>query len=302
VKRILPLCLLLCATVLFAQEGPPEGFSLNSNNSLQFSQIALSNWATGGESSLSLNGSMLLDGHHRRGRRSSDLAVNWLVGVFKTEGLPVRKSNDQLTMVALSGYHIKPNFFMGLLADITTQVAPSYIFNPTLVQALGGDPVKGIKIGDFMSPGSVEVGLGFRIVQPKPALDLIVAPFMLKQTVILDEDVRTLDKTLPHGLYGNNGKTVRSELGSYMRLNYSVPLMENVALDSKLKFFFGYDDKDVDTTLMLNLTGKINRLLSAGVQTTLIYDNDIDTDQVKPGKQEKVQLREVLGVNLTYGF
>jgi len=305
VRKLLPFPFLLCAGALFAQQSPPEGFSLNSINSLQASQIALSNWATGGESSVSLNGSFVIDARHKKGRMSSELVVNWLVGLFKTEDLPVRKSQDQLTIVAISGYHITPitpNFGAGLLADITTQVAPSYIFNRSLVQALGGDSVKGIKKGDFLSPGQIEVGVGFRIVKQKPLLDLILAPVMLKQTVILDKGIRTLDKTLPHGLYGNHGKTVRSETGAYARLFFRIPLMENVAADGNLKFFANYGDQDLDTSLNLTITGKINRLLSASLHTTLIHDNDVDTDLAKPGKQERVQLREVLGMNLTYAF
>ncbi len=295
-KKILLLHVLLCAGALSAQESPDEGFSLNSSNSLQFNQIALSNWAPGGESSLALNGSSTVDGRYNRGVVKSQLYANWLVGVFKTEDLPIRKSQDQLTIVALSKYHFSPNFAMGLLADLTTQVAPSYIFDLALVQALNGDPNKGIKTGDFLSPGYIELGYGFQYVKPKSGLDFIVAPVIVKQTVVLDEDIRTL------GLYGNGGKTVRSELGATLRLAAKVPLMENVAADSKLKFFADYADQNVDTSLLLNITGKINKMLSASVHATLLYDSDVDTDLAKPGKQKKVQIREVLGLNLTYAF
>lgn len=301
-KKLLSLSLLLYAGVLCAQENSNDGFSLNSSNSLQFSQMALSNWASGGESSVALNGTFKMDGHHKKGRMSSDLVVNWLVGFFKTEGLPVRKNQDQLTVVGLSGYHIRPNFGIGLLADVNTQIAPSYIFDKSTVEALGGDPIDGIKIGDFLSPGQIELGLGFRLVKEKPLIDLMLAPFMLKQTIILDESIRNLDKILGVGLYGNDGKTVRSEAGAYMKLFLSVPLMENVAANGKLKFFANYGDQDVDTSLNVNISGKINQLLSASIQTTLLHDNDVDTDPGKPGKQDRVQLREILGLNLTYAF
>ena len=294
-KKFLLIPLLLCAGSLSAQEAA-EGFSLNSKSSLQFNQIALSNWAPGGESSLALNGSSTLDGHYNRGVLKSQVYANWLVGVFKTEDLPIRKSQDQLTVVALSKYHFNPDFAMGLLADLTTQIAPSYVFDQATVQALNGNPDKGIKTGDFMSPGYIELGYGFQYVERKSGLDFIIAPAIVKQTVVLDEDIRTL------GLYGNNGKTVRSEVGATLRLAAKVPLMENVTADGKLKFFADYTDKTVDTSLLLNITGKINKMLSASVHTTLLYDSDVDTDLTKPGKQEKVQIREVLGLSLNYAF
>ena len=295
-KKILLLHALFFSGALSAQESPAEGFSLNSKSSLQFNQIALSNWAPGGESSLALNGSSTLDGRYNRGVVTSQLYANWLVGLFKTEDLPIRKSQDHLTIVALSKYHFTPDFAMGLLADLTTQVAPSYVFDQDLVQALNGDPDKGIKTGDFLSPGYIELGYGFQYVKPKSGLDFIIAPVIVKQTVVLDEDVRTL------GLYGNDGKTVRSQLGATVRIAARVPLMENVVADNKLKFFADYGDQNVDTSLLLSITGKINKMLSASVHATLLYDSDVDTDLAKPGKQEKVQIREVLGLSLTYAF
>jgi hypothetical protein len=300
VTRMLPLFLLLFAGNLVAQEGTAEGFSLSSSNSLQFSQVALSNWSSGGESSLALNGAFTAVAQHRQGRISTDVAANWMIGVFKSADVPVRKTNDQLTIVGISGFHFSPNFGVGVLADLSTQVAPSYIFERSTVLALGGDPVKGIKTGDFLSPGSIELGLGFRLVKAKPLLDLILAPLMMKQTVILDKDTRALDETL--GLYGNEGKTVRSEAGAYLKLFVSAPLMENVTADGKLKLFANYADQDVDSSLVLNISGKINQLLSASIHTTLLHDNDVDTDAGKPGKQNRVQIREIVGLNLTYAF
>ena len=244
----------------------------------------------------------MLDGRYKRGRSKSEIVVDWQLGLFKTEDLPVRRIHDQLRVTAGSGYPLRPGLNAGLLVDITTQVAPSYIYDAALAQALGGDPVKGTKAGDFLSPGQILAGIGFRFFKQKPSLNVILSPATLKQTVVLDEDVRTLDRTLPNGLYGNEGKTVRSEVGAYLTMKLKAPLMENVGADSDLKFFVNYSDKDVDTHWAVDITGKINELLSASLSTTLIHDNDVDTDPAKPGKQNRVQFREVLGLSLTYAF
>ena len=71
--------------------------------------------------------------------------------------------------------------------------------------------------------------------------------------------------------------------------------MKNVSADSDLKFFVNYSDVDVDTHWALNITGKINQLLSASLTTTLIYDTD--TDLIAPGKQNTVQFMEVFGLS-----
>ena len=53
---------------------------------------------------------------------------------------------------------------------------------------------------------------------------------------------------------------------------------------------------------LLNIDGKINENLSANINTTFVFDSDVDTDLTKQGKQEKLQIREVLGIKLVYAF
>ena len=200
----------------------------------------------------------------------------------------MQRIQDQLEVTAGYVYQLRTGLSTGAHAELSTQVAPSY-------------PVEGTKGGDFLSPATLHVGVPFLFVYWQ-RLNLILSPATLKQTVILDEDVRALDKTLPDGLYGNEGKTVRSEVGAYQRLRLKVPLMENVSAYGDLKFFVNYSDVDVDTHWALNITGKINQLLSASLTTTLIHDNDTDTDPIAPGKQNRVQFMEVFGLSLTYAF
>jgi hypothetical protein len=289
------------AGALQAQDNP-DGLYIDVKNSVQFSQTALSNWAPGGESSLALNGDVLAEVRQRRGRFGSQLTTRWLVGLFKAEDVPVRKSHDHLSIAGVSGYHLQDNITVGALANLTTQIAPSYIFDENVVQALGGNPDDRIKTGNLLSPGYLELGLGFQYLWPQPMVGLIVAPIMLKQTIIMDEDIRELDGALPSGLYGNEGKTVRSELGAHLKLVFQAPLMKNVTVSGQGTLFADYADPDIDAMGLLNIGGKINEHLSASINTTFVFNSDVDTDLAKPGKQEKLQVREVLGVKLVYAF
>jgi|GEM_PF-2765110 len=301
-KAVVLFHILLWAGVASAQERFPEGWAISNTGTLQLSQTALSNWAAGGESAIVLNSNLQMDARNKRGQWVTEFGADWLVGFYKAKGDPLRKNQDHLSITFISGYHMKPNYGVGVLAEVTTQVAASHVFDPAFVQAFGGDPEKGIKTGNFLSPGYIETGAGFRYVNLKPLVNFIFMPIVAKQTVILDEDVRALDAALPHGLYGNMGETVRSELGASLKLMLSVPLMTNVTAKGDMKFFSNYKDRDLDTTVILELVGKINKHLSASVHTTLLYDNDVDTNPAEPGNQQEVQIREVLGINLTYSL
>ena len=293
---------LLAGTGPLQAEDNPDGVHVDFKNSLQFSQTALSNWAPGGESSLALNGDVLAELRQKRGRFGSQLTTRWLVGLFKADDEPVRMSHDQLSIAGVSGFHLRGNITLGALANLTTQIAPSYIFDESVVQALGGNPDDGIKTGNLLSPGYLELGLGFRYLNPNPMVGLIVAPLMLKQTIIMDEDIRELDEALPSGLYGNEGKTVRSELGAHLKLVFQAPLMKNVTASGQGTLFAEYADPDVDAMGLLNIDGKVNEHLSASINTTFVFNSDVDTDLAKQGKQEKLQIREVLGIKLVYAF
>jgi hypothetical protein len=282
-----PLCILFSACALSAQQADPDGFSLNFQNTLQVTQTTMSNWAAGGESSASTYVDLNLDGRYIRGRSALEIVADWKLGLYKTEGEPVQRIQDQLEVTAGYVYQLRTGLSTGAHAELSTQVAPSY-------------PVEGTKGGDFLSPATLHVGVPFLFVYWQ-RLNLILSPATLKQTVILDEDVRALD-TPPNFLYGNEGKTFRSEVGAYQRLRFTVPLMENVSAESDLKFFLNYSDVDVDTYWELELIGKMNENLAVSLNTILIYDNDTDTDLTALGKQNRVQFSEVFGVQLTHTF
>jgi len=301
-RRMLIVFLLLCASPALAEEEKKEGWSLTSANSLQLSQVALSNWAAGGENSITVNTNFFAELGHNRGRRFSQLIANWQVGLYKAEDERIQKSADHLILVAVTGYNATPKLAIGVLADLTTQVAPSYERDPGFVAAFNGSLDDGIKIGSFLSPGYIEGGAGLRYVNENPSMELIFTPLGIKETVILDDDIRAIDAALPDGLYGNNGEKIRSEVGISLRMRNKIPLATNISADSNLKAFVRYGESDIDVSWVLKVTGKINKYISASVHTTALYDKNVDTDLSTPGKQEKIQIREVFGVELSYAF
>ena len=87
-----------------------------------------------------------------------------------------------------------------------------------------------------------------------------------------------------------------------LRMRNKVPIAKNVAADSYIKAFVPYGESDIDISWVLKITGQINKYLSADLHTTILFDKDVDTDLSEDGKQEEVQIREVLGIGLTYAF
>ncbi len=74
-------------------------------------------------------------------------------------------------------------------------------------------------------------------------------------------------------------------------------LMENIDLQTKLELFTNYSDKpeNVDVNWEVLIAAKINKYITATLNTQLLYDWDVY-------QQDKVQFKEVFGVGFSYKF
>lgn len=288
--------LLLVATILFtavsvfAQDDLVDGkFKVSGVTGLNLSQTAMSNWSAGGENSVAgtayLNGSAL--------RKSG----NWLwennlileYGIAKTKTNGTRKVGDKIDFSTKIGYSTNGIWFYTGMADFKTQFANGYKYT----EAGKGDP-----ISKFMAPAYSNVSLGMEY--RKPWFSLYLSPIAGKFTFVQDDHLSSI------GAFGvDKGDKFRSELGSYFKARAERELVENVKIISTLAMFTAYDKSfgnvDVDWDILISM--KINKFMSATLNTTLKYDDDIkyiNTDGVQKGP--RVQFKEVLGVGFSYNF
>ena len=108
------------------------------------------------------------------------------------------------------------------------------------------------------------------------------------------------------GAFGvDPGDRFKIECGAYLKGRAEMPLMENVSMITTADFFTPYSSQfgNVDVNWDVLISMKINKFLSATINTTLKYDNDVKTfeeDGTKRGA--KVQFKEILGVGVAYNF
>jgi len=263
--------------------------------SLNLSQLSLSNWAAGGDNSLSGNALVKLSADFDDGTLNWDNDLILGFGLIRTGSDPTRKSDDQIELSSKFGYKAAEKWFYSALFSFRTQFAQGYD-NP-------GEDDR-LKISDFMSPGYVNLSLGMDY-KPNKHLSLFLSPISTKFTFVLDEE---LSATGTYGL--DPGQQVRGEFGAYVKFAYKQEILKNVGLDTKIDFFSNYFDNPqyIDVTWDLLLTFKINEFLSASLMTQLIYDYDIQFgfDSTGDGEidsyESRVQFKELFGLGLTYSF
>ena len=296
-KIIFALAMFLIASGIHAQETTLADtlWKFSGTTSLNLSQLSLTNWAAGGDNSLSGNALINVSANYAKDKVSWENTLTLGFGLIKQGSDPTRKSDDQIDLASKLGLKASDKWFYTGLLGLKTQFAQGYD-NP-------GDANR-LKISNFMSPGYLNLSLGMDY-KPSEVFSLFLSPLSTKFTFVLDEDLSAA------GSFGlDPGKTSRAEFGAYIKMAFKKEILKNVTLDTKVDFFSNYLDnpQKVDVNWDLLLTFTINDYLSASLLTQFIYDYDIKfgTDTTGDGVPDtfdaKVQFKELFGLGLTYSF
>lgn len=280
------------ATITYAQtddKGYQEGaWVLKGVTGLNMSQTAMANWSAGGENSIAGNAYLNASLTHKKG--------NWLwvtnmvldYGLSKTKSQGMRKSSDKIGLSAQLGYSTDNVWFYTLMGDLNTQFAKGYDY-----------PDKEHQISNFFAPAYSNIALGMEW-RPKSNYSLLLSPVSTKMTFVTDDYLSDL------GAFGvDPGDHFKIEGGAFVKARAELPVMENVNLITTADFFTPYskDFGNIDVNWDVLISMKINKVLSATINTTLKYDNDVKTfDDNGVKKGAKVQFKEVLGIGLAYNF
>ncbi len=280
-----------------------DGWKFNGFTALNFSQIALNNWAAGGTGSYSALATVQLGSRYRKGDLLWQNNLNLNYGLVKADGSELQKSDDRIEFISRLGYKAFGNWYYAGFASFRTQ------HNATFQD--------GQLVSNFMSPAWLQFALGLSYSKNEH-FSFMIAPVAGKYTFVNDQ--RLADS----GAYGVDGavidpvtfavitpgKNFRPELGAYMFATASIDLMKNITLSTRLDLFNNYSDpnkpnrKNIDVNWETSINMKVNEFISASIFTHLIYDNDILI--TLPGGENKkgprTQFKEVLGVGLSYKF
>ena len=308
----LTLCLLF-ASALFAQdaEKPAVPDSLkpwkkSGLGSVNFNQVALSNWAGGGESSVSGGAIVKLTANYKKDKTSWDNSLDMAYGLINQTGSPVVKTDDRLELSSKFGKEANKKWSYSAIFTFRTQFAPG-LDDPTAVNPN--------KISDFLSPGYMFVALGMDY-KPNKSLTLFLSPATNKNTIVTAPSlanvgafgVEAAELDPVTGDIVTPGKHFRAEIGGFLKAEFKTTLMENVDFQTKIDLFSNYinNPQNIDVNWESLLSFKINKYLTASVTTTLIYDDDIkiavdtDDDGVADKMAPRTQFKEVLAIGFTY--
>ncbi len=287
-KRVLLLAFLVPCMV-WSQESADtvKVWTTGGAGSLTFSQVSLTNWAAGGANAVSGNAFINLFANYKKGRMTLDNTLDIAYGLVNQKGEGTRKSDDRVELAVKYGRNAFKNWFYSGLVSFKTQLTDGFNY-----------PNDSVIISRLLAPAYLMAALGMDY-KPSDNFTLFISPVTAKNTFVLD------DALADDGAFGvEPGKKFRAEIGGYLKMMYKTPLVDNVDLLTKLDLFSNYLDKpqNIDVSWEALITMKINKYLSANLNTQLIYDDDIriadDSGHISP----RIQFKEIFGAGFSVKF
>lgn len=266
--------------------------------SINFGQVSFTNWAAGGENSVSLNALSNLYANYKKGRSAWDNNINLAYGLLKQGDAELRKNEDKIDLTTKYGYDAtkKAKWYYTVLFNFKSQFASGYTYTDT----------NKVEISKFAAPAYTLLAIGIDY-KPKDYFSVFLSPITMKNTIVTDKILSDA------GAYGvDSGKTIRSEMGAFLNVKFQKEIMTNVGLMTKIDLFSNYQEnpENVDVNWELLITMKVNKYISASLSTQLIYDDNTPiTVYEGKGKDKHVvavgprtQFKQVLGVGFAYKF
>ena len=256
-----------------------------------FNQVTLSNWAAGGNNSISGNGVANFHLNYIGEKCSWENNIVSGYGILKQNRESIQKTDDNIELTSTFGKKATDRWFYSGLLNFKSQFADGFNY-----------PNDSVKISAFIAPGYLlgAAGMNYKL---KDYFTLFVSPITSKTTFVLDE---MLSKAGAFGVDPN--KNVRNEVGGYVRVNFQKEIMKNIKLTSSLGMFSNYieNPENVDINWDLLILMKVNKFITASINTNLIYDDDVNITRDKNGdgineiNGPRTQFKEIIGIGFSY--
>ena len=107
-----------------------SGWKTENNLSIAFSQVSLTNWAAGGQNSMSANSRFNGFYNYKKNRLAWDNQVDLGYGLLKQGETIWQKTDDRFELLSKVGYRFSEVLNGAALASFKTQFTPADIPNP----------------------------------------------------------------------------------------------------------------------------------------------------------------------------
>ncbi|MFA8299113.1 MAG: DUF3078 domain-containing protein [Hyphomicrobiales bacterium] len=272
-------------------------------------QISLTNWASGGESSVSGKASINLTSEYRKNKYQNKTNLILAYGLQGFAENRYQKTDDRIDFYSSFNYIAFKDWSYSSLISLKTQFSDGFKYpdDSTIISAFFAPAYLGLSIGlNYMPSDNFSLllsPLGGRIVFVYNQELANAGAFGVRKAVIDDK-----------GNVIRKGSNILGELGINIVSRYQKDILENVSLETSLSLYNNYvdDNKDnrwnIDVDWETNINFVVNKYISALFYFHLIYDHNvkitetkyIDGEKTTITKGPRTQFKESLGLSFVY--
>ena len=288
-----------------------EGLAFNGSFGLNINQLALSNWAAGGESSSSGKAFANFTLTYAKRRYENKLAGNFAFGISHFSDRRLEKSDDKID-ISYSYLHRAGKWAnFSLVSTFNTQFANGYTY-----------PNDSVRISSFFAPAYITVSAGYTFKTKNDAFQAYISPFAGKATFVMAQDLADQGQYgVKPGYYDSDSTYIHGEhiapaIGANIIINYRQDIGKNISYATLLNCFYNYSERRDDGRVKIDLNWEntinfvINKNISAVLFVHLKYDHNttfpvyetIEGIETVVDNIPKLQFKESLGISLIHKF
>ena len=288
-----------------------ERLTFHGSYGLNVNQLALSNWAAGGESSFSGKAFADFTLIDRKKSFEQKLTGAFAFGFSRYTDKRIEKSDDKIDLAYYLSLNSKTQWNVTAVATFNTQFAKGYKY-----------PNDSTVISTFFAPAYLTVSAGYSYKTKNDRFQIFMSPLAGKVTFVLNQDLADQGAFgVRKGYYDQDsiwvpGENIAPALGVNVITNYKQPIGKNITYITMLNVFYNYLERRDDDRLRLdvNWENTINFTITKYISTILFvhlkYDHnttfpvyeEIDGVQTVVGNKPKLQFKESLGIAFVHKF
>ena len=288
-----------------------ERFSFHGNYGLNINQLALSNWAAGGENAWTGKAFANFALIYHKKRFEQKLVGTFAFGISRFGDKRIEKQDDKIDLTYSLSLDSKTQWNISAVATFNTQFANGYKY-----------PNDSTIISTFFAPAYLTVSAGYSYKTKDEHLQVFMSPLAGKVTFVMNQELA--DKGafgVKKGYYNQDsiwipGENIAPAIGINVIINYKQPISKSINYTTMLNTFYNYLERRDDDRLRLDVNWEntihftITKFLSTILCVHLKYDHnttfpkyeEIEGVQTVVDNVPKLQFKESIGIAFLHKF
>jgi len=288
-----------------------ERLSFHGSYGLNINQLALSNWAAGGENTWAgktFANFTLLD--HKKAFEQK-LTGNFAFGISRFADKRLEKQDDKIDLTYSLSLNSKTQWNITMVSTFNTQLANGYKY-----------PNDSTVISSFMAPAYLTLSAGYSYKTKNERFQIYMSPIAGKITFVMNQELADAGSFgVKKGYYDQDslwipGENIAPAIGVNVIINYKQPIGSNITYSTMLNTFYNYIERRDDDRLRLdvNWENTIDFAITKYIRTILFvhlkYDHNttfpvyetVEGVETVVDNVPKLQVKESLGIAFVHTF